>query len=191
MEGQAEVFHKREGEKMRTLIWIPVLFLLTGCLQFSDDYQQYAGALKAHSEQESIRVERQAQAIADSARVPSATKNEQLLLSVIAMMQIERLAPTKLDINAPVTGYTVLNTVAGHIPFMSTTLGMYKLGEVAVENAGNVVMNADEISNSDSFLDTEIHATGDSNSAAYSADRDSSQDNSVEDNSTTSGGVMP
>lgn len=162
-------------QKMLTLILLLLCgLLLSGCLSFSADYQDYATALSTHSAAESARISAQAEAIAEAAQVPGITQTEAVLLSAIAMMQIERLQAVPLGISAPITGYHVLNTVAGHIPFFSNTWGLVRLGEKAIENAGNVVFDAETIDVADSFNRTETHATGDSNTAGSYADRDNS-----------------
>ena len=149
--------------------------LLSGCagIEFND-YEKYTEALGDHSTAESDRIMEQSQSIAEVAEnTETETKIESVLLSVIAMQQIASLKPVKLDIEKPTTGYDVLDTVAGHIPFVTSTVGMYKLGEAGIKAAGDIVVG-DNANLNDSLNDTEVHATGDGNSSSASQTSDKS-----------------
>lgn len=154
-----------------------VVVLLSGCagIEFND-YEKYTEALGDHSTAESDRIMEQSQSIADVAEnTKTDTKMESVLLSVIAMQHISSLEPVKLDIQKPTTGYDVLDTVAGHIPFVTSTVGMYKLGEAGIKAAGNITLG-DNANLNDSLNDTEVHATGDGNTSSASQVSDKSSE---------------
>ena len=164
---------------MKKLLVIALLFALSGCAGLFDDYQQYSTTMAEHSNAESARIAAQSKEIANASRVEGATKTEAVLLSAIAMMQIERLNYTPLNIQAPTTGFAVLNTVAGHLPFAFSTYGMYRLGVSAIKNAGNITIQGEEFSVNDSFNRTETQTIGDNNATSLTFERDESTDNSV------------
>lgn len=137
-----------------------MLLSLSGCA-WTGDYDKYADALSAHSTAEAERIDSQAEAIMEAAvNTETTTAVEQTLLSVIAMMQIERLQPVPLGIKAPTTGMDVLHAAVGYIPFMTMGLTTYKIAERGFETAGNVTLNAADMAINDSFVTTETHATG-------------------------------
>lgn len=148
-----------------------LLFLLvsvSGCLSLSKDYEKHADAFARHSEAESARVQSQASEIRGLAtETPVETKNEALLLSVIAMLQVERLKPVPFALERPTTGYDVLGKAVDHIPFVATVGGMWQLGEAGINAAGNVMIG--ENANITNSLNTpEVHATGEGNTITYS-----------------------
>lgn len=144
------------------------LFLLSGCGGLlTGDYAKYADTLAAHSAAESQRISSQADAIMRSAAfAETASETESTLLTVIAMMQIERLQYQPLDIVKPVTGMDVLNSAVGYIPFVTMGLTTYKIAERGFEAAGNVTLTGETVTVSESFNPLENHATGDSNTAS-------------------------
>lgn len=125
---------------MKKIIALALLLPLSGCTALfgPGDYQQYSQALQTHSETESARIQAQSGAIASAAIVPTATPTERALLATIAMMQIERLAPTQLGIVKPTTGMDVLGKTVDTIPFIAGVGGMYLLGKEGIRAAGNV-----------------------------------------------------
>lgn len=142
------------------IFWIlPILLMLGGCADLGfDDYGQYAKALSSHSTAESMRISSQASAIRDTVTRAGATDNERLLLAVIGSMQIERLAPVRLDITPPVTGMQVLNTLSGQATSIIGFGALGYLGAKAIEGAGQVTFNGD----SNSYSPFESHVTGSS-----------------------------
>lgn len=126
----------------RIISVVPLILalLLTGCSAIfgEGDYGQYSKALQTHSNAEGTRIAAQANAIADSAKVPTSTPTERALLATIAMMQIERLQPIPLGITKPTTGMDVMGKVVDVVPFVSSTAGLVYLGTKAVQSAGNV-----------------------------------------------------
>jgi hypothetical protein len=98
--------------KKSLFILLSVAFLLSGCASdggflSGDDYKRYADAKATHSTNESKRISTQARAIASvagEAMKGAATPTERLLVGVVAMMQIDRLQPTQLVLEVPVTG---------------------------------------------------------------------------------------
>lgn len=163
---------------MKYLLISMAVFILSSCSALTNDYEKYSTAMSAHSSAEALRISAQASAIADAANVEGATKTEAVLLSAIAMMQIERLAFSPLNLKAPVTGYEVLNTAVGHLPFFFSTYGMYRLGTTGIKNAGNISLNGETLNVSDSFGRTETQTIGDGNATTISNERDHSVDNS-------------
>lgn len=150
-------------------ISIGILILLSGCAgnNFFNDYEKYAKAKSDHSSAEAKRIGDQAKAIVDTA-ASSKTGNKEtdLLLAVLAMIQIERLEYVPLNIERPTTGFDVLKSGVSHIPFMSTTLGMYELGAAGINAAGNVTFGGDA-NLSNSFNRPEVHTTGSGNTTNY------------------------
>jgi hypothetical protein len=150
------------------LLVLVVLFL-SGCssLKF-DDYEQYATALSEHSDAETERITEQAQSIVEAAqKAQPETALEQTLLSVIAMQNISQLEPVPLGLEKPTTGMDVLKSTVSNIPFMTSTLGMYKLGEAGINAAGNIAIG-DNVDLDNSLNDIETHATGQNNTATSS-----------------------
>ncbi|MBU1567727.1 MAG: hypothetical protein KJ630_19145 [Proteobacteria bacterium] len=147
------------------LAMLTACFSLSGCF-YTGDYDKYADTLAAHSVAESTRISNQAEAIMETVVNTSAeTKTESTLLTVIAMMQIERLHFVPLVMVKPTTGMDVLNAVAGNIPIMTMGLTTYKIAERGFEAAGNTNISGETVTVSESFNPTEVHATGDTNTA--------------------------
>jgi len=144
---------------MKRLILLALLPILTGCTGLGfDDYGQYAQALSTHSTAESVRISSQADAIRDTVSRAGATDNERLLLAVIGSMQIERLSPTQLNIEKPITGFAVLDNLAGQATSIFGFGALGYLGKKAIEGAGQVTFNGD----SNSYSPFESHVTGSS-----------------------------
>lgn len=98
--------------KTITGIIIASMLLLSGCglLKGRSDYVPYSGAFPAHDKAEASRIESQSKYIYQTfAGVQTNTPAEKMLLGVVAMMQIAKLTPTRLNIIKPITGYDVLN----------------------------------------------------------------------------------
>ncbi len=143
--------------KNSLFILLSVAFLLSGCASdggflSGDDYKRYADAKATHSINDSARISAQSGAIAEIAKEVmknASTPTEKTLVGVVAMMQIDRLQPTQLVLEAPVTGYGVLKDLVGYTPVAIATGGMYGLGLAGIENAGKIVIGAGaNISNS-------------------------------------------
>ena len=163
------------------LLALSVLIFLGGCtgLQFND-YEKYTEALSDHSTAESERIMEQSQSIADIASgTETDTKMEGVLLSVIAMQQISLLNPIGLDIEKPTTGYDVLRAGVNHIPFVSSTIGMYKLGEAGIKAAGDIAIGEGSTI-TDSLNDTEVHSTGENTTATVTQQSDKSESTAIE-----------
>ena len=144
---------------MKRLILLAILPLLTGCAGLGfDDYAKYADTLKAHSQAESERIQAQASAIRDTVSRAVATDNERLLLAVIGSMQIERLAPVPLPIEKPITGFQVLNTVAGQATALAGFGAMGWVATAAFSEVGNVSFDGD----GNTYSPFESHVTGSS-----------------------------
>jgi hypothetical protein len=151
------------------VVMIFLVLPLSGCF-YTGDYESYTTALSAHSEAESRRIDSQSKAIVEAvsqARAQSAT--EATLLSVIGMLQIERLHFQPLPLTAPTTGMDVLNTAVGFIPFVTMGATTYKIAERGLQAAGNISLNSENMEVRESFNSTETHATGDSNTAVQSS----------------------
>jgi len=125
---------------------ISVLTVLSGCAGGEGffqggDYAMYVQGHTDHGAAEATRISAQSAAIANAAAMarPS-TQTEAVLLSVIAMQQIERLAPVPLVLAKPTTGYDVLDKLVGHVPIVATVAGMWQLGKLGIENAGQVTV---------------------------------------------------
>ncbi|PID76819.1 MAG: hypothetical protein CSB24_04635 [Deltaproteobacteria bacterium] len=156
---------------IRILALILVGLTVPGCggrNTFFNDYEKYTEAVSEHSRSEARRIAAQSSSIAAAALTAEAgTEMEQALLSVIAMMQIASLEPARLDLQKPTTGFDVLQQTAGYIPFVSQTLGMYKLGQAGIKAAGNITIG-EGVRMDDSLNDIEVHATGEGNAASSS-----------------------
>ena len=150
---------------MKKYLLVILLFSLSGC-GYTGDYDKYADALTAHSNAEQGRISAQAKAISTTLlRTKTQSQSEATLLSVIAMMQIERLHFVPLRITAPTTGMDVLHSAVGYVPFVTMGLTTYKIAERGLESAGNIALNADTVSVNDAFNRFESHATGQGNSS--------------------------
>ncbi len=153
----------------KILIVFFLLFVLSGCAgeSFFNDYETYTKAHSDHSNAEAQRITSQSNAIRDTIKSAWSTdETRNILLAVIGTMSIERLKHVPLNINKPTTGFDVLNTFTSHIPFMATTLGMYKLGEAGIEAAGNVNFQGDATL-TNSLNRPEVHTTGSGNTTNY------------------------
>lgn len=105
------------------------------------DYATYAREAGNHTKAEASRISAQSKAIADAAAsTQTTTPTESAMLAIIAMMQIERLAPTPHGLARPTTGYDVLDKLVGQVPILATVGGMYSLGKISIENAGQVTV---------------------------------------------------
>ncbi len=136
----------------------------SGCSAlFGDgDYQSYSQALVDHSESEKGRVTSQAyeiSTIAQNSMKYASTPTEALLVSVIATMQIAQLGSNPLDIKKPTTGMDVASSAVSHIPFLASSLSLWRLGEAAIKAAGDVTIGAGS-NVSGSFNDTTATALG-------------------------------
>lgn len=157
---------------IRAILIMFTALLLAGCAGFDSDYDKYADTTENHSTQESARIVGQSNAIASAASSAiTSTPTESTLLAVIAMMQIQQLQPVPLGMEKPTTWAEVGNTVAGHIPFVATVGGMYKLGEAGIKAAGNIAIG-DGSTVSNSLNKPEVHATGSDNIVNYSGTSD-------------------
>ncbi len=86
--------------------------LLSGCgpLNGKSDYISYQKAFPAHDQAEAKRITAQSKAIFQAlASVKTNTPAEKMMMGVFAIQAIGRLAPTRLRIIKPTTGYDVLN----------------------------------------------------------------------------------
>jgi len=100
------------------LLLMLILVTLTGCgmVNGESDYVPYTEALENHSHSEAIRITNQTNGIITLARnIETKTETEKALVGVLAMISIERLQPTSLNIIKPTTGYDVLNRHLGSI----------------------------------------------------------------------------
>lgn len=126
------------------LLLAVVVFCLSGCasdggFMSGGDYATYSSTMTAHSQSEASRITAQSAAIQSTAMAAqTATPTESAMLSIIAMMQIERLTPVPLVIAKPTTGYDVLAKLVDQVPIVSTGAFMYRLGKVGIENAGQI-----------------------------------------------------
>lgn len=146
------------------MVLVLVLLMTSGC---KNDYEKFAEASNKHMKAESERIQTQSTEIRKLAsQTPAQTEPEATLLGVIAMMQIRSLEPIPFTLKAPTTLNDVANNAVGHIPFVATVGGMYKLGKVGIESAGNINF-AENATLNDSLNRTEIHATGEGNSIQY------------------------
>lgn len=127
-----------------TLLFVGVL--LSSCasdggFMSGGDYTNYAREAGNHAKAEASRISAQSRAIADAAaRAQTTTPTESAMLAIIAMMQIERLTPAPHGLARPTTGYDVLDKLVGQVPILATVGGMYSLGKVGIENAGQVTV---------------------------------------------------
>lgn len=94
----------------------------------------------------------------------ASTPTEALLVGVIATMTIGNLHSTQLDIKKPVTGMDVAAGAVSHIPFIASTLSLWKLGEAGIQAAGNVEIGAGS-NVAGSFNETSATAIGSTASA--------------------------
>ena len=137
---------------------------LSGCsaLFGEGDYQSYSKALVGHAESENTRVTNQSieiSTIAQNSMKYASTPTEALLVSVIATMQIGQLATTSLDIKKPTTGMDVAAGAVSHIPFLASSLSLWKLGEAGIKAAENVTIGENSTVTG-SFNDTKATAIG-------------------------------
>lgn len=132
---------------MRGLFLVLVALLLTSCA--SVDYSKYATAMQEHSDAEALRIASQADAIsAVVAGTKTETPMESTLLSVIAMMQIERLQPVALGMTAPTTWADVGQSFVGTLPMGFAVGGMVWQAGILAENLTGMTVTDSTISGS-------------------------------------------
>lgn len=151
------------------IIFIMLALSLQGCsaLFGEGDYQSYSKALIEHSDNEKSRIASQSNEIstlAQNSMKYASTPTEALLVGVIATMTIGNLHSTQLDIKKPVTGMDVAAGAVSHIPFIASTLSLWKLGEAGIREAGNVEIGAGS-NVAGSFNETSATAIGSTASA--------------------------
>jgi len=153
------------------LVVVALMLLFSGCAQLygPGDYSEYASAIKSHSESENTRITNQAKATSEmgtKAMLQAKTPAEAALQAAIATMVIGNLHPVSLDIKKPTTGMDVASSLVGQIPIMAVVGGMYRLGKVGIESAGNISIG--DNAQVEGFNRLENHATGSTATATAS-----------------------
>jgi hypothetical protein len=157
---------------MKFMAAVLLLLMLAGCAGGEGffqggDYAMYVQGHTDHGAAEATRISAQSAAIANAAALAKpATQTESMLLAVIAMQQIERLAPTPLNIAKPTTGYDVLDKLVGHVPMVAAVGGMWQLGKIGIENAGQISI-AEGANVTDSINRTNVSTLGTNNGVTY------------------------
>ena len=157
--------------KMRN--YLPPAVLLTamvvssGCAGLGfNDYEKYAQAMADHSQAEADRISAQADAIWATVSSSGGTDTERLLLAVIGTMQIERLQPVPLRLDAPVTGFAVLNNLVDKGPVLAGFGAAGWIATSAFDRIGGTEISGETITMDRSFNPVEAHATGTQNAVS-------------------------
>jgi len=151
-------------QKITVMFILP--FVLSGCGLFTQDtYKTHSEMYAVHQEYEYNRISNQAEAIVSVSNASEfATPVEAALYKVIAVQAIRDIEKDKFNRQAPLTGYDVLNSVAGGIPMMVLGLTSYGISKKAMQYGGNSYqISADELDMESSFNRNDVSTIGSDN----------------------------
>lgn len=145
-----------------------LLLGLTGCSAFTQD--NYTNGFKpmyeAHVLHDSQRMAEQAGAIVlVSNSAEFSTPVEAALYRVIAVQAIRDIQPRAFTIKSPITGYDVLDSLAGGLPMAILGFTSYGIAKKGFQYNQGTNVNAETMTVNDSFNRVDTSVIGDSNTA--------------------------
>jgi len=147
------------------ILIIASMFLLSSCAGLNDSYKDYSTAHVAHKESDDDRIIWQADTISETATgIRTETKLEAALVGIIAMITIGQLESAPFTLTAPTTAYDVGIALVNQTPFFTMGLTAYGIAKKGIQNAGNIVLTADEMHTNDSFNRRNSNIVGDESS---------------------------
>lgn len=150
---------------MRFLLLICLSVSLSSCSAFQqDNYSTFGGMYESHEENEYWRITEQAEAIARVAENSTfSTPVEAALFKVIAVQSIERIVKERFSVDAPTTGYDVIDTVAGGLPMAILGLTSYGISKKGYQYGGSTTVTAESMTLKDSLNRNDISVIGEGN----------------------------